>query len=27
LEQYGGLVRPDIAAKLVSFGADGMSVF
>jgi hypothetical protein len=27
LEQYGGLVRPDIAAKLVSFGADGVSVF
>jgi hypothetical protein len=27
LEQYGGLPRPDIAAKLVSFGADGVSVF
>lgn len=27
LEQYGGLVRPEIAAKLVSFGADGVSVF
>jgi hypothetical protein len=27
LEQYGGLSSLDIAAKLVSFGADGVSVF
>jgi hypothetical protein len=27
LEQYGGLPGPEIAAKFVSFGADGVSVF
>lgn len=27
LEQYGGLPRPGIGANLVSFGADGVSVF
>jgi hypothetical protein len=27
LEQYGGLHGPEIAAKFVSFGADGVSVF
>jgi hypothetical protein len=27
LEQYGGLPCPDIASKLVSFGANGVSVF
>lgn len=27
VEKYGGLPRPKIVARLVSFGADGVSVF